>query len=295
MSTRSGRVLGGQLDAVLAGRRLERAIPGRRAGRRGRASCSSRCPRRRGSARRPWLRRPRRQREHERAPLAELAVDPDPAAVQLDEPLREREAEAGSLPLLDRRPRSAGTPRRSARDPRRRCRDRCRRPRPAPRRSTRAALTSTAPPSGVNFTAFESRLKITCRIRRSSPSTTSTSGSAASASRTPSFDRPLAHHHDAALERLAQRERRDLELDLPRLDLREVEDVVDEREQVVARREDVVEVLLLLLVDLAEHLLAQHLREAEDRVQRRPQLVRHVGEELATCAGWPPRARCRDA
>ena len=31
---------------------------------------------------------------------------------------------------------------------------------------------------------------------------------------------------------------------------------------------------------LAHHPLAQHLREADDRVQRRPQLVRHVGEEV---------------
>ena len=36
----------------------------------------------------------------------------------------------------------------------------------------------------------------------------------------------------------------------------------------------------LLLVDLAEHPLAEHLREADDRVQRRPQLVRHVRQEL---------------
>src|SRR5436190_20319095 len=34
--------------------------------------------------------------------------------------------------------------------------------------STRVALTSTEPPEGVNFTAFESRLKITWRRRRSS-------------------------------------------------------------------------------------------------------------------------------
>ena len=47
--------------------------------------------------------------------------------------------------------------------------------------------------------------------------------------------RALTHHHDAALERLAQRERRDLELDLPGLDLGEVEDVVDQRQQVAGR------------------------------------------------------------
>ena len=49
----------------------------------------------------------------------------------------------------------------------------------------------------------------------------------------------------------------------------------------VGRGEDVVQVLVLLLVHLAEQLLLQHLRKADDRVQRRPQLVRHVREELA--------------
>ena len=92
--------------------------------------------------------------------------------------------------------------------------------------------------------------------------------------------RALAHHRRRRARALLQRERRDLELDLPCLDLRQVEHVVDEREQVVPRGEDVVEVLRLLLVDLAGHPLAQHLREADDRVQRRPQLVRHVGQEV---------------
>ena len=48
--------------------------------------------------------------------------------------------------------------------------------------------------------------------------------------------------------------------------------------------EDVVQVLGLLLVELAEHLLAEHLREADDGVQRRAQLVRHVGQELRLVA-----------
>ena len=81
--------------------------------------------------------------------------------------------------------------------------------------------------------------------------------------------RALAHHDHAALEGVAQRERRDLELDLACLDLREIEHVVDQRQQVVGGGEDVVEVLLLLRVQLAEHALAQDLGEADDRVQRR--------------------------
>ena len=40
-------------------------------------------------------------------------------------------------------------------------------------------------------------------------------------------------------------------------------------------------VLELPVVQLAEHPLGEHLGEADDRVQRGPQLVAHVGQELA--------------
>src|SRR5438552_18038104 len=48
----------------------------------------------------------------------------------------------------------------------------------------------------------------------------------------------------------------------------------------VARGIDVLPILLLLLVQLAEHAVGQDLGEADDGVERRPQLVRHVREEL---------------
>ena len=48
--------------------------------------------------------------------------------------------------------------------------------------------------------------------------------------------------------------------------------------------QDVLQVLGLLLVHLAEHPLGQHLGEAEDRVQRGPELMRHVREELRLVA-----------
>ena len=94
----------------------------------------------------------------------------------------------------------------------------------------------------------------------------------------------LPDHHDAALERRRQGECRDLELDLAGLDLGEVEDVVDQGHEMPSRGEDVVEVLGLLVIDLAVQLLPQDLRETADRVQRRPQLVRHVGQELRLVA-----------
>jgi hypothetical protein len=47
---------------------------------------------------------------------------------------------------------------------------------------------------------------------------------------------------------------------------------------------NVLQVLVLLIVECAEHPLEQHLGEADDRVERRPQLVGHVGEELGLVA-----------
>ena len=106
------------------------------------------------------------------------------------------------------------------------------------------ALTSTSPPAGVNFTAFESRLKMTCLIRRSSPVTTSRPPFACSVDLNAVRRCLFAHHRDTPLEGVLERERRDLQLHLAGFDLGQVEDVVDQGQQVVRRGEDVVEVLL---------------------------------------------------
>ena len=142
--------------------------------------------------------------------------------------------------------------------------------------------TTTLPPAGVNLTAFERRLKTTWRTRRSSPRTRSTSGASSSESWTPFSGRPLAHHHDAALERLAQRERRrrsSSTCPASTFDRSSTSLISESRwwpdERMSSRYSS------CFVVDLAEEPLAQHLREADDRVQRRAQLVRHVREELA--------------
>ena len=75
----------------------------------------------------------------------------------------------------------------------------------------------------------------------------------------------------------------------PRLHLREVEDLVDQLEQVPPGVADVADVLLLAVVELAEHPLEQHVGEADHGVQRRAQLVRHAGQELPTCGGPRPQ------
>ena len=92
--------------------------------------------------------------------------------------------------------------------------------------------------------------------------------------------RALAHQRQRILDGRRQVERRALELHPAGLDLRQVEDVVDQREQVPAGRVDVLQVVVLLVVEVAEQALEQHLGEADDRVERRAQLVRHVGEEF---------------
>src|SRR6266478_6743976 len=46
------------------------------------------------------------------------------------------------------------------------------------------------------------------------------------------------------------------------------------------RRQDVLCVLSLFLIQLAEQSLPQDFRETNDGIERRAQLVRHVGEEL---------------
>ena len=64
-------------------------------------------------------------------------------------------------------------------------------------------------------------------------------------------------------------------------DLRQVEDVVDEVEQVGAGAVDGAGEFGLLGVEVAVLVVGQQLRENQQRVERRAQLVAHVGEEFA--------------
>ena len=68
-----------------------------------------------------------------------------------------------------------------------------------------------------------------------------------------------------------------LQIEPPRLDLREVQDVVQEREQRPGRELDGLEALALLAVELR---LERDVRHADDGVHRGADLVAHVGQEL---------------
>jgi hypothetical protein len=69
------------------------------------------------------------------------------------------------------------------------------------------------------------------------------------------------------------------------LDLRQIEYVVDQAEQVLAGFPDLHEVGQELVLAKVVGLLMQHLAIADDRVQRRPELVAHAGQKLALRLG----------
>ena len=92
---------------------------------------------------------------------------------------------------------------------------------------------------------------------------------------------------EGALQRVDEplhREEFRMEFQAPRLDPGQVEDVVDQRQQVVARAVDRLRELQLLGRQVAPAVLAQQLREDQRAVQRRAQLVRHVREEFGFVA-----------
>ena len=134
----------------------------------------------------------------------------------------------------------------------------------------RRASTVTDPPSGVNFTALVSRFRITCLSLRSSAWAMPRLGSMSHASEIAWLAARSRTIATPCSIRSAQRDRFEVELHLARLDLREIEDLVDQLEQMAPRVADVADVLVLALVELAEHPVEQDVREADDRVQRRP-------------------------
>src|SRR2546422_4757045 len=95
------------------------------------------------------------------------------------------------------------------------------------------------------------------------------------------------HGFDDLVDDLGDRYDLQPQLHLAGLDLREVEDIVDQAEQVLAAGEDLVqESCAGWSVELAVTRIREQLGEPDDRVERRAQLVAHVGEEdtlVAVC------------
>lgn len=73
-----------------------------------------------------------------------------------------------------------------------------------------------------------------------------------------------------------------VQFELARLDLREVQDGVDEREQVGTARMDVCRIGAVVRTPVgAEEFILDDLRKAQDGVHRGPEFMAHSGEELA--------------
>src|SRR4029450_13104339 len=66
-----------------------------------------------------------------------------------------------------------------------------------------------------------------------------------------------------------------------RFDLRQVEDVADQGEQIFPRVADLFQVGQIAIVPMVLRIFREHLTVADDRVERRAQLVADVGEEAA--------------
>ena len=154
---------------------------------------------------------------------------------------------------------------------------------------------SSTSPRSVNFTAFDRRFRTTWRSRPSSPTTSRQVGVDRVGELEAGGGGRRGEHVQGALDAPGERERLMIELDAPGLDLREVEDVVDDRQQGVARGPDGLRVVALLLV---QRRVEQEAAHADDGVHRRPDLVAHRREEraLGTVGGLRRSARLlRDA
>ena len=144
---------------------------------------------------------------------------------------------------------------------------------------------SRTPPCDVNLNAFDSRFFRTCWTRLASVrSVRSSRGSRCTSNEAPALGFVLERPGDHVDERR--------EVDLfgldghrARLDLRQIEDVGDQIQQVGAGRVDGPGELDLLPTEIPFGVVAQLLAENQDAVERRPELVRHVGEELRLVLG----------
>ena len=138
-------------------------------------------------------------------------------------------------------------------------------------------------PSSVNLTALPARLSSTWRRRPPSASTRAGHvGPTAAVHLQPLLRGHRPQQADDVVHQGADVDPLRHEIELARLDLREVEDVVDDRQQRLRRPERDAHPLALLV---GERLLEQQLEHAGDAVHRRADLVAHVGQEL----GLEPR------
>ena len=120
----------------------------------------------------------------------------------------------------------------------------------------------------------------TCRTLPASPdSARGSCGSCSNVSSRPLFSVSSLNIHCTSCSSACRSNGSTAQRRAARLDLRHLQDVVDQRQQVIAAGVDDVDLLLLIVAQVA--VAFEQLRVAEDRVHRRADLVRHVGQEGA--------------
>src|SRR5207248_6116952 len=91
----------------------------------------------------------------------------------------------------------------------------------------------------------------------------------------------IAHHRDRGLDDLAEIDGRARQGELVGLAFAQIQHAANYLEQVSAALPNVVSILDVARVELAQNLVRHDIGEADDRVEWGAQLMRHVGEEGA--------------
>ena len=131
-------------------------------------------------------------------------------------------------------------------------------------------------PASVNLIAFAIKLVKICRTRSTSQRTSGRSSGSfivmcrsfavASGVSASTIDVDLRREVDVL----------GVHLEMPRFDARQIEDVVDQAQQRASVARDDLEISALIAGQRSRDAVAQQLREREDRVERRADLVAHV-------------------
>ena len=235
--------------------------------------------------------------EEKRAPHAGLALEPDLAAHQLHQPLADRQPETGAPVLAGRRHVGLGEGLEEARRLLRRhagarVPDRKAQLDPLAGLLEQLRLQPDLAPFGELHGVVDEVRQDLAEAQGVAPQALRHRGRGVGQELEALLVRLLSGHGRDRRDHFVELERRRLEVELPRLDLREIQDVVDDPEQRCPGVVDLADVVPLL----GSHRgLQREVREADDRVHRSPDLVAHVGEEhglqLRGFLGLLPRSR----
>ena len=232
----------------------------------------------------------------ERASLAGLALDRDLAAHQLGQLLGDRQAKPGAAifagggrvgllegleQALDLRLRHADAGVAHGKLDIVGCR----------RLSSKTRTWTATSPNSVNLTALLQKLIRIWPSRSGSPrKCVETAGSTSKISSEPLGRCLLAHQVPDILQHLVEIEVDIFDRQLAGLDLREIEDVIDDAEQVLAGALDLEHVVALTRREVG---LQGEMGQTDDGVHRRSYLVAHIGEEHALGLARFERRRSR--